>query len=396
MVIIVEGVDRVGKSTLVNKLQKLLNAKVIHSQKIDKEEDAKKYYKDLLSSFENYKDEVLICDRCHLGEIVYSPIYRNYSGLYVYDYEQTTDFWNNNVYLFLLTDTPENLRKRDDGNSLDINKLEEEIQSFNLAFEGSNIKNKFIVDSNETDFILDYIEAEYAGISLAARKLLPLYKELAQKVANQDFVENKDGSKMVEILGATAEIPLDCGGYINFKDKRYSPIGYVNQEKKWYLSEDLKINQVNNVKIWNDVSDINKSINSNYGYLVFGRGNFSQFTHVKNSLIMDKNTRQAIIIYTRPSIQVEWNDLDCHDFICTNFQHFFIRNNKLYCIVNMRSNDCIFGTFNDMPWFFYVAKRMYKELLEYYPDLKLGTLKFSANSFHCYERFFNKLAVIAN
>lgn len=54
-----------------------------------------------------------------------------------------------------------------------------------------------------------------------------------------------------------------------------------------------------------------------------------------------------MMIYQRPQMQFQYNKNGMNDFICTNYAQLFIRNNKLIYIVDMRSNDAIFGFFND-------------------------------------------------
>lgn len=229
-----------------------------------------------------------------------------------------------------------------------------------------------------------------------AKVFQPYYKELANKIEEKDFVIDKTGCKIVEILAPRIEIDLSKVDeeFVDFNSRK-SPRQYCELEKYWYGTESLNIKDVNSVTTWNNICDDNNQINSNYGYLVYSKGNFSQFTHCLNKLIEDKDTRQAIIIYTRPSIQVEWNDLGCCDFICTNFQHFFIRNGKLHCITSMRSNDSIFGTFNDIPWFITVYNNMYDKLIKTYPNLEKGNFIFIPNSFHAYEKHFDKIKEIA-
>ena len=56
------------------------------------------------------------------------------------------------------------------------------------------------------------------------------------------------------------------------------------------------------------------------------------------------------MIYTRPSIWLEYNENGKNDFICTNSVTYYIRNEKLHCVVQMRSNDVIFGYRNDYAW----------------------------------------------
>lgn len=116
-------------------------------------------------------------------------------------------------------------------------------------------------------------------------------------------------------------------------------------------------------------------------------------------MTLDWSERQSFqqdIIYNRPTIHEDAYEDEKHDFICTLYQQFFIRNNRLECITNMRSNDCIFGIFNDSPWFEYVYNDMYQKLLTKYKDLEKGSLIYIANSFHCYERHFEVLERIAN
>lgn len=225
-----------------------------------------------------------------------------------------------------------------------------------------------------------------------AEVFYPYYKQLYDKIINEDFIIDKSGCKMVEIIAPRIEYDLSKadGGYIDFITRK-SPRKYCQKELEWYESKDLNIDKVSSVKIWTQVCDENQNINSNYGYLVYGKGNFSQFSHVLHTLEKHKESRQAIIIYTRPSIQLEHNDLGGADFICTNFQQFFIRNNKLNCVTSMRSNDCWSGCFSDQPWFVYVVNDLFKKLKTTYTELELGKMIFIPNSFHCYENKFDKL-----
>jgi len=96
-------------------------------------------------------ENVLIFDRAHLGETVYSPIYRNYSGDFVFDYER--DYVNHNnpvTKLIVFTDTPEAVierdKKRGDGLSfsLDVDKKKQELAAFERAYEMSSLDKKLI------------------------------------------------------------------------------------------------------------------------------------------------------------------------------------------------------------------------------------------------------------
>ena len=165
---------------------------------------------------------------------------------------------------------------------------------------------------------------------------------------------------------------------------------YQENEFKWYLStKNALTEELRKVKIWNSICDVNKEVNSNYGQLVFSRSNYSQFDHALECLKKDKYSRRGIILYSRPSIHLESESLGVNDFICTLSQHFSIStNNELGCIVNMRSQDAIFGFFNDAPWFAFVYCKMHKELSKYYKNLKINHIILNVNSFHIYSRHY--------
>jgi len=73
------------------------------------------------------------------------------------------------------------------------------------------------------------------------------------------------------------------------------------------------------------------------------------------------------MIYQRPSMQYDFNKNGMNDFICTNYVQLFIRNDALIYIVDMRSNDAIYGFFNDFAWHCYIYKKVYTELYQIYP-----------------------------
>lgn len=219
------------------------------------------------------------------------------------------------------------------------------------------------------------------------------YKKLKRKLRKHDFVVDKSGVKVVELLNYTFRGLNPYQQELHFIGKSTNT-KYVKKEKAWYDSHDLSINGwVDDVKIWVDCAskDKKRTINSNYGYLVYDKGNGSQFNNCLNTLKNHKESRQALIIYNRPSIYKDAVANGKRDFICTLFQHFFIRNNKLICLTTMRSNDAVFGFLNDLPWFFSVYRDMYRKLKRKYPDLKVGYLDFTPNSFHVYERHFQML-----
>lgn len=154
MVYIIEGIDRLGKSTLIDGLLNELGyhlyihyEKPIHLDKYNsyKGDALEKYqYETYLSMFQLIESNVnIIFDRGHLGEVIYSPLYRNYSGDYVYTLEKSHN--TKNCRLVLLTTSNFNIQE-DDGLSHNWDNREKEQNMFINAFTKSNIKDKVLID----------------------------------------------------------------------------------------------------------------------------------------------------------------------------------------------------------------------------------------------------------
>lgn len=166
--LIVEGPDNVGKTTLINNIKNHYNDYTLHTihysnVKQSSTEDTIRYteklhsemFRMMLNAVPNDKSG-LIFDRSHLGEMVYGPIYRGYTGEYVIDIERKfkhiLSIWDN-LLLITLVDTPERLIERDDGLSFstDINKKIKEIKNFKNAHDKSMIKHKLLIDIKDHD-----------------------------------------------------------------------------------------------------------------------------------------------------------------------------------------------------------------------------------------------------
>lgn len=161
LVYAIEGLDRLGKSTLVNGIRnKLGYYEVIH---FGKPQNLAIYrganggrVPVALYQEESFRNSMLLAnsnariifDRWHLGEYVYAPMYRAYEGDYVFDLERRSGVdVNPNIRLVLLTEDFSISRHFvDDGESLGaIEKREEEQDRFITAFNLSGIKDKRIV-----------------------------------------------------------------------------------------------------------------------------------------------------------------------------------------------------------------------------------------------------------
>lgn len=163
---------------------------------------------------------------------------------------------------------------------------------------------------------------------------------------------------------------------------------YVRREIDWYLTRSLNVNDIEGEvpAIWRQIASPDGSINSNYGWCILSEENGQQFVNATDALLADKNSRQAVMIYNRPSMHKDSKRDGMRDFMCTHSTHLMIRNDELLYIVNMRSNDAIFGYKNDCAWHRWVHKMAWRRLQLEYPTLKLGKLYWNAGSLHIYPR----------
>lgn len=199
---------------------------------------------------------------------------------------------------------------------------------------------------------------------------------------SNSMVKDKTGCDVIELIGVS---------FLANDETIFGKVNkeYVATELEWYLSRSLNVYDMPKTpKIWQQVATTDGRINSNYGYLVFSEENGNQYGNVLNSFLNDKNTRRGTMVYTRPTIQTEYNTDGMSDFICTNAVNYFIRDNKLHCVVQMRSNDMWAGYRNDYAWQKYVQLRLVKDLQQKYPELESGDMIWNAASLHLYERQF--------
>jgi thymidylate synthase len=201
------------------------------------------------------------------------------------------------------------------------------------------------------------------------------------------FVVDKTGVSTLELLGASfcADEP-SIFGKLNHE--------YIQHELDWYLSQSLNVNDIPGKvpTIWKSVATPAGVINSNYGYLVFSDKNYSQYEKVLVELIRSPNSRRAVTIYTRPSMHSDWQAGGMSDFICTNAVQYLIRDGKMHCVVQMRSNDVWAGYRNDYAWQKYVLDKLvidYNDWTQNYSEaITAGDITWQVGSLHLYENQF--------
>jgi len=176
---------------------------------------------------------------------------------------------------------------------------------------------------------------------------------------------------------------------------------YFNKEFKWYKSQSLNVNDIPNgaPKMWKACADKDGFINSNYGWMIWSKENGEQFNHCLEKLIEDPHTREACMIYNRPSMQEDYKKNGMHDFCCTYAVQCFLNEDEynilhLKYIVYMRSNDAVFGFDNDALWHRNVQILLASKLAQdnaLNREIRIDPIIWNAGSLHIYERHFKFL-----
>jgi len=210
-------------------------------------------------------------------------------------------------------------------------------------------------------------------------------REFIDRLDNEDFVTDKTGVKTIEIIGLTFLADEDAiFGEVNWD--------YVEREIAWYESKSLYVKDIpgKTPDIWNQVSDKNGKINSNYGWCLFSGENGFQYDHVLHELLNNPNSRRAQAIFTRPQMWNDYNHNGRSDFMCTDAYQFFIRDDALSLHVRMRSNDMLYGYKNDRAFANYVLDKLVKEYNKFSFDKVIkGDIIWTAGSAHIYDRHFH-------
>lgn len=175
---------------------------------------------------------------------------------------------------------------------------------------------------------------------------------------------------------------------------------YFDRELSWYTSQSLNVNDIPGgaPKMWQACASKDGFINSNYGWCIFSEENGKQYDNCMTKLLSDRHTREAIMIYNRPSMHKDYNKDGMHDFMCCQNVQYFIneRDDKQYidCIVNFRSNDAVFGYCNDYLWEVWVLKQLANDMSSKTGEnIQAGHIYWNAGSLHIYERHFKFLSL---
>jgi len=215
------------------------------------------------------------------------------------------------------------------------------------------------------------------------------------------MVSNPRGSETRELLNYNITLTDPRNRVVTFPARKTN-VKYLLGEFIWYLTGKNTVDGiVPYAKFWEGIINSGNqdnypagTVNSNYGHrmfghsilpaLYFGENKINQWHQTINILTADKDSRQAVMNIHLPTDRHAGNK----DVACTLTLQWFIREDKLHLIVNMRSNDVILGFTNDVFQFTMLQECMMLQLREVYPDLQLGYYFHNAGSMHLYSRHY--------
>ena len=162
MIVIIEGMDRCGKSTLVDSLRKHVMTDpgtfVHHSVSPPKDvKDPNKWELDNYRALIDFAggaaagDQSILFDRFHLGAYVYGVKYRGQSENIIAEIEDYYPAFKNDAILITLVDYPSAIVERDDDDSIESTEEDfaETYKSFIRAFMDSKIEKKIMLNITE-------------------------------------------------------------------------------------------------------------------------------------------------------------------------------------------------------------------------------------------------------
>ena len=163
---------------------------------------------------------------------------------------------------------------------------------------------------------------------------------------------------------------------------------YQQAELHWYNSMVCNTDKLQDIygmvpAQWEEAANTKGAVNSNYGYLVHSALNGSQYDHVFRELKSNPRSRRATMIYTHPDMHQRHREHGKDDFVCTNAVTYYNKDDELHAVVQMRSNDVVFGYMNDYYWQYMLLDKLAADLL-----IMRGTIMWQVQSLHIYPRHF--------
>lgn len=214
------------------------------------------------------------------------------------------------------------------------------------------------------------------------------YYDLLDEVYKKyEWKSSPRGMDVRESLGVSFEIRNPRRRLLCIPERDFS-LSYYVAESLWYFLGNNETAWISNYSsFWKKISDDGETANSAYGARIFkkhpliGDEAVNQWNYVREELKRDPDSRRAVIHIRTPHDSIP--ELASKDMPCTLTLQFFIRDERLFMITNMRSSDLIFGISYDVPFFTLLQERLAHEL-----GVGLGTYRHVSGSLHIYQRHF--------
>lgn len=206
-----------------------------------------------------------------------------------------------------------------------------------------------------------------------------LFQKAVKMIINEGEWTEPRGLKCKEIITPQLVLtnPFDC---LITSEERKLNYAYLIIEKFTYLSQISlpKVLIAYNAQMKNYLNQDTEDFDGAYGPRIAKNG---QLEYCYKQLLEDKESRQAVITindYTDRKVS--------KDKPCTLSLQFLIRDDKLDLIVNMRSNDVLWGLCLDVPCFAFI-----QEVMAFWLGVDVGIYIHQPTSLHYYDNFEEKL-----
>lgn len=234
----------------------------------------------------------------------------------------------------------------------------------------------------------------HMGFGVNADTVTEAFYQICEDISTHGLETAPRGMKVKELLQYTAVVRNPRARIVQ-SAARKTPLRYLLAEWIWYLSGQNHIDAiVDYAPFWATIASEKGTVNSNYGYRIFGMSPdvpYNQWEKIKSILKHDPDSRQALMHINAGYDYVN----SSKDVPCTIALQWFIREDRLHLAVNMRSNDAILGFTSDFYQFTMLQEMMMVQLKrECFPHLQLGSYMHNAGSMHIYDRHFDMLAQI--
>jgi thymidylate synthase len=198
-----------------------------------------------------------------------------------------------------------------------------------------------------------------------------VWQDALGKCLVSDLVTHPRGAEIQELIGAQYRVNMPA--YITLESRKVN-YNFMFAEAWWILSGSNRVSDIEPyMGVYKRYSDDGIFLRGAYGPKII-----DQLGYVVDTLIADKDSRQAVINIWRE------RPGSSRDIPCTLSMQFLIRDDKVNCVVTMRSNDVVKGFTYDV-WTFSMVSLVIKLLLKDRGiEYDLGELIVNAGSLHLY------------